>query len=114
MTDALASNRVMLGCEHLSVRRGGRDVVHDVSLEVGTGELVALLGPNGAGKSTLLEALAGSLAGGRKVDRAGRVALSLQSPDSPGVRCAPTSSSALGLGVPRRSGDSAPRLLWRR
>jgi lipopolysaccharide export system ATP-binding protein len=30
----------------------GRAVVHDVSLEVGTGEIVGLLGPNGAGKTT--------------------------------------------------------------
>jgi ABC-type sulfate/molybdate transport systems ATPase subunit len=72
----------MLRCEHLSVRRGEREVVHDVSVELRAAELVALLGPNGAGKSTLMEALAGSLpAASGKVDRAGRVALSLQAPD---------------------------------
>ncbi|MDR2128795.1 MAG: LPS export ABC transporter ATP-binding protein [Burkholderiaceae bacterium] len=41
----------------LQVRRlrkayGARKVVHDVSLDVGSGEVVGLLGPNGAGKTT--------------------------------------------------------------
>jgi ABC-type multidrug transport system ATPase subunit len=72
----------MLSCAHLSVRRGRREVVSDVSFELRVGELVAVLGPNGAGKSTLMEALAGSLepASGT-ITRSGRVALALQSPD---------------------------------
>jgi branched-chain amino acid transport system ATP-binding protein len=45
----------------LTVERGGRAVVRDVSLEVPTGEVTALLGPNGAGKSSLLLAVAGVL-----------------------------------------------------
>ncbi len=35
------------------------DVLHDVSLHVERGELVALVGPNGAGKTTLLRAISG-------------------------------------------------------
>ena len=31
---------------------GARQVVHDVSLHVESGEVVGLLGPNGAGKTT--------------------------------------------------------------
>jgi branched-chain amino acid transport system ATP-binding protein len=45
----------------LTVERGGRAVVRNVSLEVRTGEVTALLGPNGAGKSSLLLAVAGVL-----------------------------------------------------
>jgi ABC-type sugar transport system ATPase subunit len=44
--------------------------------------VVAVLGPNGAGKSTLLAVIAGLLpASGGAVERDGRVALALQSPD---------------------------------
>ena len=37
----------------------GREVLHEVTIKVGTGEIVALLGHNGAGKSTLLKAIFG-------------------------------------------------------
>jgi iron complex transport system ATP-binding protein len=46
----------------LTYRIGDRALVDDVSLTVGSGELVAVVGPNGAGKSTLLRLLAGDLA----------------------------------------------------
>jgi branched-chain amino acid transport system ATP-binding protein len=39
----------------------GRDVLHGVSMSVGTGEAVAVLGANGAGKSTLMKTIAGAL-----------------------------------------------------
>jgi ABC-2 type transport system ATP-binding protein len=40
-------------------RRGERQTLAGVNLELQPGELVALLGPNGAGKTTLLRAIAG-------------------------------------------------------
>ncbi len=53
---AVVSNLVL---SDLTVDRGGRPVVHDVSLEVPPGEITTLLGPNGAGKSSLAAAIAG-------------------------------------------------------
>ncbi len=79
MSDAGA---VLLSCQGLSARRGQRQVIRDVSLDLRAGEVVALLGPNGAGKSTLLDALAGALAPSEgTVQRRGRVAVALQAPD---------------------------------
>ena len=40
---------------------GGIPIVRDVSLEVGTGEIVAIVGRNGVGKTTLIETVAGLL-----------------------------------------------------
>ncbi len=49
----------MLEARGLSVRLGGRRVVHDASLSLAAGAWTAIVGPNGAGKSTLLSMLAG-------------------------------------------------------
>ncbi|HEU5486730.1 MAG TPA: ABC transporter ATP-binding protein [Microlunatus sp.] len=38
--------------------RGGVDVIHEVSFEVGAGQMVALVGSSGAGKSTMAQLLA--------------------------------------------------------
>jgi len=47
--------------EDLCVSRGGRRVLHDVSLAIPPGEITTLLGPNGAGKSSLVLAVGGVL-----------------------------------------------------
>jgi iron complex transport system ATP-binding protein len=58
--------------EGVSIARGGRRVVDDVSLRVDPGEWVCVIGPNGAGKSTLLAALAGLVAAEGRVELGGR------------------------------------------
>ncbi len=73
--------RSVLRARGLAVARAGVEVVRDVDLDVGAGEIVVVIGPNGAGKSTLLAALAGLLPAGRgSVERTGRVAAALQAP----------------------------------
>ena len=49
----------MLKIQSLSVSYGSRRILHDISLEVQSGEVLALIGPLGAGKSTLIRALSG-------------------------------------------------------
>ncbi len=52
---------VALVARDLSVRLGGREVVHSVNLALPRARWTSIVGPNGAGKSTLLKALAGLL-----------------------------------------------------
>ncbi|MGA8219903.1 MAG: ABC transporter ATP-binding protein [Solirubrobacterales bacterium] len=51
----------VLSLEGMTVARGGRPVVRDVSLRIKSGEVTALLGPNGAGKSSMVLAVGGVL-----------------------------------------------------
>jgi iron complex transport system ATP-binding protein len=43
--------------QHLSVNRGNKPLLNDVSFDIHAGQFIGLLGPNGAGKSTLLRCL---------------------------------------------------------
>ncbi len=94
---------MLLRATGLHVRRGEREIITGVDLALPRGEVVALIGPNGAGKSTLLDALTGALAPARgQIERHGRVAIALQSPDLARRSVLANLTLALGWwGVPR-------------
>ncbi|WP_172294497.1 ABC transporter ATP-binding protein [Pseudoruegeria sp. HB172150] len=77
----------MLTVERLTVRRGGREVLRDVSLSLAPGKTLAVLGESGAGKSTLIASVLGLINpehgmvswDGRPIAR-GAVALVMQEP----------------------------------
>jgi branched-chain amino acid transport system ATP-binding protein len=58
----------VLTVESLDVAYGDFQVLWQVAMHVGDGEIVAVLGPNGAGKSTLMNTISGLIA-----PRAGRI-----------------------------------------
>jgi ABC-2 type transport system ATP-binding protein len=55
-----------IAIERLVVRRGGNEVLRDLSAEVPPGEVAGLLGPSGCGKTTLMRSVVGvqKIAGG--------------------------------------------------
>lgn len=52
----------MLSVEKLGASYGAAQILYDLSLEVGRGEVVALMGRNGAGKTTTMKAIMGLMA----------------------------------------------------
>jgi len=86
----------------LVVERGGREVLHGISLDVPPGEITALLGANGAGKSTLVMAACGMLlAKSGSVSADGQEMLG-QSPEAvrrKGVAIVPEGHPVLNLSV---------------
>ena len=53
------SEQAAIELEHVTIRREGRLVVDDATLEIAAGQIHIVIGPNGAGKSTLLSAVLG-------------------------------------------------------
>jgi len=52
---------IILAAKEVGLKRGGRQILNGISLELPAGKVTAVVGPNGSGKSTLLRCLAGLL-----------------------------------------------------
>lgn len=53
------SRETAITLSDISITRGGREVIHNLSATIHSGEFVAVIGGNGAGKTSLLLAIAG-------------------------------------------------------
>ena len=51
----------LFSCSGLALDLGGREILRDIALHVGEGEVLGIIGPNGAGKTSLFEVLSGRL-----------------------------------------------------
>lgn len=57
----MTSTNPLLELRDVRAGYGAIEVLHDVSISIGAGQVVALLGPNGAGKSTTIKVVSGLL-----------------------------------------------------
>jgi ABC-2 type transport system ATP-binding protein len=49
----------VISLQHLSKTIGKSEILHDISLNLRSGEVFGFLGPNGAGKTTTMKAILG-------------------------------------------------------
>ncbi len=119
-----ASPEPVLRFERVNTFYGKSHILHDATLDVREGEIVALLGRNGAGKSTLLKTLAGlvPLSSG-KIAYAGRDISRLPAPDiaragigyvpqGRGLFAGMTVRENLALGRLARKTDGSNGVVW--
>jgi len=109
----------MLQVEGLQARYGRSQVLHDVSIEAGAGEITCILGRNGVGKSTTLKCLMGLLtpnAGSVRYDGAAITGWPAYAVARQGIGYVPeerlifpnlTVAENLSMGVWKRGGETA-------
>ena len=114
----------LLRFERVNAFYGKSHVLHDVTLDVREGEIVALLGRNGAGKSTLLKTLAGLVApASGQIALRGRNIAGLPAPDiarlgigyvpqGRGLFAGMTVADNLALGRLARATDGHDGVVW--
>ncbi len=51
----------LFACDNIFLDLGGREILLDISLSVGPGDVLGIIGPNGAGKTSLFEVLCGRM-----------------------------------------------------
>ncbi len=61
MSATTTTTETLVRVENIDAGYGAMQILHDVSMEVRTGQIVAIIGPNGAGKSTVLRSMLGLL-----------------------------------------------------
>ena len=66
----MTSAEPLLTVSGVTVRRGAREILSNVSFTARPGEVLGVIGPNGAGKTTLLEAVAGLTPHNGRIERA--------------------------------------------
>lgn len=112
-----AEHAPVVSVRELTLRRGRRDVLQNVSFEVMPREFLAVVGPNGAGKTSLIQAIAGVIRAPRgsvavagldpAIDRASAVAAHVgfvfQNPEHQFICDTVEDELAHGLRVLRRS-----------
>ena len=122
--EARAEAAQILRFEGVNTFYGKSHILHDATLDVREGEIVALLGRNGAGKSTLLKTLAGlvPLASG-EIDYEGRNIAGMPAPDiarmgigyvpqGRGLFAGMTVRENLSLGRLARKTDGSNGVVW--
>src|SRR6185437_6973537 len=109
-----------LELKRISTGYEATNVIHDIDLSVGAGEIIALVGANGAGKSTLVKAISGIVPvrrgeitlDGKRIDRtspAARVLMGIaQVPEGRQVFAGLTVRENLRLGGYARGAESDP------